>query len=144
MSITNRESLERSRRQLSKHVSFGIGIVLGAEDPSFENRFRGMLSCVTYGVVVLLSANPTPTVPHRKQHILSSMKTSNTTAQRDRSNRSVKQGKEERLVLTRNQDREYTRAGAAQPRCLTVGSILHQMGRKHILARPSHGIRVVS
>lgn len=49
MSAKNRVSLKRSDQQLSEHVSLGIGIVLRAEQPSFENRPWGG-SCVTYGI----------------------------------------------------------------------------------------------
>ena len=41
MPVPRRVLLERSRRQLAENVSFGTGIVLGAEQPGFENRPRG-------------------------------------------------------------------------------------------------------
>ena len=49
LSISSRVPLERSRRQLSKNGSVGIGIVLGAEQPSLRIGPGGGVSCVIYG-----------------------------------------------------------------------------------------------
>lgn len=48
--VPYRGSLKVSRRQLSENMSLGCGTILGVKQPSFENRFRGVLSCVTCGI----------------------------------------------------------------------------------------------
>ena len=50
--ISNDTFSESCRRDLSNGALFGAGTLVDVEQSSFDNRSRGVLSCVIYGTLV--------------------------------------------------------------------------------------------